>query len=88
MDCLRGYGEKADIEGDISALQKKRRFMVDGETGYFGTMESDDMPDMVATILVKHGDYAFEFRLTNFDDQVTEEQIKNFEQIIKSVEFK
>ena len=88
VDCLRGYGEKADIEGDISALQNKREIMIGGESGYIGTRESDDMPDMVLVAYVIHGDYSFEFRLTNYDEQVTEEQTKGFENILSSVKFR
>lgn len=84
----RMTGEKISIDEYINDLAGKREIAIDGETGCIGTRESDDMPDMVIIAYVTHGDYAFEFRLTNADDQVTEEQIKNFEQILKSVEFK
>ena len=87
-DCLGDVNSTIDLDGYIDRLDKKETVTVGGENGYFGTSESDDMPDMVAVIYVTHGDYVFEFRLSNYDEQVTAEQINEFKKIVTSAKFK
>ena len=87
-DCLGDTDSTIDLDEYSGALENSKQIKIGGETGYFGTRESDDMPEMVAIIYVEHGDYIFEFRLTNYDEQVTKEQMKEFEQIVSTVKFK
>ena len=85
---LLGDSQVINLDEKVNSLDKKKEIRVDGETGYFGTRESDDMPDMSAVVYVSHGDFVFEFRLTNSDEQVTAEQTEEFERIVSSSEFK
>ena len=86
-DCLGDYEQKIDVEDSISRLKDKREIDIGGQTGYIGTKESDDTEDMVAVAYVTYGDYVFEFRFTNFDDVITEKQMKTLEKIAGSVKF-
>ena len=87
-DCTGNMRQQVDQKEYLDALARKKEITVDGETGTFGTHVSDDMPDMVAAFFVSRGDYLFEFRLSNNDEQVTDEQIEMFQQIIHSIKFK
>jgi hypothetical protein len=86
-DCLGDITGKIDINEYIDSLDKMQEVSVGGETGFSGTTESDDMPDMIAVVYVAHGDYVFEFRISNYDERVTEKQIESFRIIVGSVEF-
>ena len=87
FDCLGDVTQKIDFDEYINGLADMREITIDGETGYIGTNASDDMPGMVAVAYVKHGDYVFEYRLSNGDEQVTKAQLKQFEQIVCSTKF-
>ena len=87
-DCLGDTNSTIDLEDSLKYLDGMREIGIAGETGYFGTRESDDIPNMVAVVYVEHGEYIFEFRLTNGDEQITDEQIKGFETIIGTVQYK
>ena len=87
-DCLGDTNSTIDLSDSIKALSGMKEVNVGGKTGFYGTRESDDMPDMVAIVYVEHKDYVFEFRLTNGDEQITDEQINGFKQILSLVEFK
>ena len=87
-DCLGDTNSTVDLEDSVKYLDRMQRIEISGETGYFGTRESDDMPDMVAIVYVEHGEYIFEFRLTNSDEQVTKEQLEAFKKYVSTVTFK
>jgi len=86
-DCLGDIEAKVDPDENTGLLKDKRSITVDGKEGCFGTCESDDTEGMVAVVYVTSGDYLIEFRLTNGDEKVTEDQIKEFEKIIGTVKF-
>ncbi len=86
-DCLGDVTETVNYEEYVNALDNRQEITIGGEAGWYGTRESDDMPDMVAVAYVQHGDYVFEFRLTNYDEQVTVDQMKEFERILGTVVF-
>ena len=86
-DCLGNVTETVNYEEYVDALDNRQEITIGGEAGWYGTRESDDMPDMVAVAYVQHGDYVFEFRLTNYDEQVTVDQMKEFERILGTVAF-
>ncbi|MBO7520574.1 MAG: hypothetical protein J6T73_07340 [Clostridia bacterium] len=87
-DCLGDINNKISLKDNLKYLDGITKIETAGETGYFGTCESDDMPRMVAVFYLEHGEYIFEFRLTNGDEQITDEQINGFKQILSLVEFK
>lgn len=86
-DCS-GDGGTVDLSDRLDALSKAKQIEIDGETGYFGTHESDDMPDMAAAVYVEHGDYIFTLRITNGDEQVTEKQMNELIGTAKALKFK
>ena len=85
--CFDDIEEKLDLNEYLKTLSDKREITVGGQTGYIGTNESDDTPDMVAAAYVSYGDYVFEFIFTNYDQKITEDQMKEFEQILATVKF-
>lgn len=85
FDCMSDATREIDLDEYISYLDRAKQIEVDGATRYTGTIESDDMPDMVAVAYLPLGDYVFELRLTNYDEQVTDEQLEIFEKIVQSV---
>ena len=87
-DCLGDTNSTIDLDEYLDALKNPRQVNVGGKTGYYGTRESDDMPDMVAIVYVEHKDYVFEFRLTNSDEQVTKAQTEEFLKVLSTLEFK
>ena len=86
-DCLGDVTQTIDLDEYIDRLDNLSEISIDGETAYLGTHDSDDMPGMVAVAYVKHGDYVFEFRLSNGDEQVSKAQLKDFERIVRSIKF-
>ncbi len=84
-DCMSDVSQKIDIDECIDSLSRPRQIKIDGTTCYIGTIESDDMPDMVAVAYLPLDDYVFEFRLSNYDEQLTDEQAEAFETILWSV---
>jgi len=87
-DCRGDARQTVDFDECVNRLDGMKQIAIDGETGYLGTIESDDLPDMVAITYVQHGAYAFEFRLSGYDEQVTKEQMQAFEAIVRSVRFR
>ena len=88
FDCRIDAGQMVDLDEYVDSLDRLRQIPVDGEMGHFGTRESDDMPDMVAVAYVQHGAYVFEFRLSGYDEQISDEQLREFEKIVRSVTFR
>lgn len=84
-DCISDASRKVSIDEYISDLSREKQIEVDGATCYMGTVESDDMPDMVVVAYLPLDDYVFEFRLSNSDEQVTDEQMETFERVLLSV---
>lgn len=84
-DCMSDVSQKIDIDECIDNLSRPKQIEIDGATCYMGTIESDDMPDMVAVAYLPLGDYVFEFRLSNYDEQITDEQLETFERVLLSV---
>ena len=87
LDCLGDIEEPLDINEHMGSLKNPRDITIGGQKGSIGTFASDDTEDMEALAIVSLGDYVFEFRLTNYDEKVTEDQIKEFEKIISTVKF-
>ena len=88
FDCRIDAGQMVDLDEYVDSLDRLRQIPVDGEMGHFGTLESDDLPDMVAVAYVQHGAYVFEFRLSGYDEQISDEQLREFEKIVRSVTFR
>ena len=87
-DCLGEIDQAIDVNDYINKLKDKKEIDIGGQTGYIGTIDSDDTEEMSGVAYVAKGDYVFEFRLDNFDDKVTDKQMKTFEDIIGTVKFK
>lgn len=87
-DCRGDANRTADLDECVNRLDGMKQIAIGGEMGYLGTIESDDLPDMVAIAYVQHDAYAFEFRLSGYDEQVTKEQMQAFEAIVRSVTFR
>lgn len=87
-DCMNDVTRRVDLDECVDQLDNAKEISVDGKTCYMGTIESDDMPDMAAVAYLPKDEYVFEFRLTNADEQVTDEQMKVFEEILQSVKVK
>ena len=87
-DCLGELDQTIDVNERVNNLKDKKEIDIGGLTGYIGTMASDDTEDMAAVAYVTRGDYVFEFRFENFDDKVTDAQMKTFEDVIGTVKFK
>lgn len=87
-DCLGELDQTIDVNETISKIKDKKEIDIGGQTGYIGTMESDDTEDMVAVAYVSFGDYVFEFRFENFDEKISDKQMKTFEDVVGTVKFK
>lgn len=72
----------------ISSLSHQIEMIVDNEEFYIGYIPQDDIEDVIAKAYVRHKDYVFEFTMSNFDSQITNEQYEDFLKIIQSVKFK
>ncbi len=79
---------RISLEEHVAALDDVRQVEINDDTYYIGTKESDDMPDMMILAYVEKGDYVFEFRLSNSDDQVTDGQKEAFPAILDGVKYK
>ena len=80
--------ERTDWKKRIKRLNHLDELHTESGVFYVGTSSSDDMPDMVVSAFAERGDYVFEFRLSNSDDQVTDKQKENFRTILKNISFK
>jgi len=87
FDCLGDIEERIDVNEYLNTLSGKREITVGGQKGYIGKIESDDTPDMIAVVYVSYGDHVFEFRFNNYDEKITDDQMKEFEQILGTVKF-
>ena len=79
-----------NLDNDISndyKLNYSEKMDVGNKTVYIQYLESDDMPDMVMSAFIEYKSYIFNFRLTNFDDQITDLQKQKFKDFIKSINF-
>ena len=77
--------KKTDWKKQVRLLSSVKKIKINDNIWYVGTSSSDDMPDMVLCAFVKKGDYVFECRLNNFDEQVTDHQKKIFPEILESI---
>ena len=80
--------ERVNWKKRIKRLNHLEEIHTENGIFYVGTSSSDDMPDMVVSAFAERGDYVFEFRLSNSDDQVTKKQKENFRTILKNISFK
>ena len=77
--------KRTDWKKQVRLLSSVKKLKINDNIWYVGTSSSDDMPDMVLCAFVKRGDYVFECRLSNFDEQVTDYQKKKFSEILESI---
>ena len=80
--------ERVDWKKKTKRLNHLDELHTENGVFYVGTSSSDDMPDMVVSAFAERGDYVFEFRLSNSDDQVTDKQKENFRTILRNITFK
>lgn len=86
-DCNSSPGAMINVKEYINGLSDLQTIKIDGEKAYFGTMQSEDISNMSNVVYVENGDYVFQFRITNSDEQVTKGQTEMFLNAIKSVKF-
>ena len=78
-------GEELDVYSYVKNLDNLTS-ITEGDTERFiGMVESDDTKNMLKRCYIKKGDYVFEISVSNFDVPVTEEQIKDFDELVASV---
>lgn len=79
-----------NLDNNISnnyKLDYSEKMDVGNKTVYIQYLISDDMPDVVMSAYIEYKSYIFNFRLTNFDDQVTDLQKQEFKKFIKTIKF-
>jgi len=86
-DCLGDISQKVDYKKQLESLDDEWRFILKDNIVQGGMRESDDMPGMASEAYVKNGEYIFEFRMTNGDEQVTEWQKMAFDEILHTLKF-
>ena len=85
-DCFNLF-TKIDEQEYIEILDDIHIENINNHKYYIGTQESDDMENMVLVAFVEDGDYIFNIRLTNFDEQITDIQKEKFNEILNTIQF-